>query len=320
VSDVIDGLNGRKMELLTDDLKRRERLVKEWRALEAALEGRIAQLIAQAEGRVMTAKEIIELSRYQQLARDARAELNKFSEVATGLIDQGVDEAGTVGIEMAQQAMIAQGVSIVPNRLPVEMVSTLVGNLANGTPIYDHLSSQVVLNGMMGQAVNMMVQGLAMGINPTKIARNMQNSMIGGLNQALVVARTEPMRAMRQMQVEQYRQSGIVEGYYRLATRDTRTCIGCLMDDGAFYPVGVDMPEHPQGRCAMVPKVVGYDAPTWQKGSEWFLTLSDEQQKSSLGAERFRRWKSGMIELSDMVSTKDNGVWGKSVGPKPLNN
>lgn len=314
-----DAINGRKAALLEHERIMRQRLARAWRSAELELEGRIAALIAEsAELPTITPATIARLQRYNQLLRDVRQQLAQFATIASDEIARGQADAVTIGLDMAQVGLSAQ-VNIIPNRLYAEAVQAMVtATLADGTPFAEHIGREAVVAGMMQTVVDALINGLSIGLNPNKVARQVQSAMSGGLDQAVRVARTEMMRAMRFAQIEQYTQSGVVEGYFRLATRDTRTCLACLLDDGSYYPLGQTMPEHPQGRCAMVPKVRARTAPTWKKGRDWFSSLSDTEQADIMGERRFQEWKQGKAPLSDMVRKSDTGLWGATIGVNPL--
>lgn len=134
----------------------------------------------------------------------------------------------------------------------------------------------------------------------------------------LNIARTEQLRVYRQTARQSYQASGVVDGYYRLAAHDSRTCPACLMDDGHFYELSEEMPEHPSGRCTQVPKVSGVKPPQWQQGPDWFVEQPPETQKSILGKGRYEAWQAGAFDLDQLIRVKANSAWGDSLQPKPL--
>lgn len=117
----------------------------------------------------------------------------------------------------------------------------------------------------------------------------------------------------------QYEQSGVVSGYKRLAAHDSRTCIACLMSEGKVYKTSEALDEHPNGRCAMVPIVIGMPATRWTGGATWLRQQDAETQQSIMGPGAYGAWKRGDVALSDLVKTTNNDTWGASVTQTPLN-
>ena len=112
--------------------------------------------------------------------------------------------------------------------------------------------------------------------------------------------------------VEGYRESNVVSGFRRLAAKDGRTCLACLMSDGETFDLASDLTDHPNGRCVAVPILVGREPPQWQTGREWFETLPPERQREMMGAERYDAWSRGAFDLSALRRTAHSDVWGDS--------
>ena len=223
-------------------------------------------------------------------------------------------------LSMLQLAAIEAGVDIgavsIGGRLPREAIQKLLDATVNGTPL------RALLEGKFGEhmeeALSILVDGVASGTNPREVARLMTKALGPWADNAITIARTESLRAYRMATTEAYRASGIVGKYKRLATRDARTCLGCLFDDGAIYDIDEELPEHPNGRCTTVPVLDGED-PEWLRGKDWFRTLDSGQQREMLGPTRYKRWKDGDLELEDIVGKRDGGDFGPSIGPAPVN-
>jgi len=152
----------------------------------------------------------------------------------------------------------------------------------------------------------------------TKIYVKMKDGLTAGLNKALTIARTEQMRVYRQANRQQMKASGVVSGYMRVATRDDRVCPACLALDGARYGIDEVMPEHPQGRCAQVPVVMGIAPPQWQKGPAWLAEQPEATQRNILGKQRFDLYRAGDVDLAQMVTIRRDGEWGRSTQVTPV--
>ena len=137
--------------------------------------------------------------------------------------------------------------------------------------------------------------------------------MNGGLNRAMVIARTETLRAYRYTKMETWRETGLVCGFQRVSAHDRRVCPACLMADGQFIPVQADFAEHPQGRCSLIPVLKNGDLHKWQYGEEWFEKQPTATQVSILGPGRHAAWKTGKFGLSDIPVVQPNDTWGPSL-------
>jgi SPP1 gp7 family putative phage head morphogenesis protein len=138
------------------------------------------------------------------------------------------------------------------------------------------------------------------------------------LQHVLLVARDQQNRAYRTASLQQYRQSGVVTGYRRLAAKNDRTCAACLALDGREYPTDELMPLHPQDRCTMVPTVRGLPPVPYETGETWFNRQSETVQRDILGPGRYEAWQAGRFAFADLASVRENDVWGASAQVTPL--
>lgn len=129
---------------------------------------------------------------------------------------------------------------------------------------------------------------------------------------AIRTARTEPLRAYREASLGQYRQSGVVAGYLRLAAKSDRTCPACLFMDGEWFPLSVPFAEHVQGRCTPVPALDPNQAASWRTGQVWFAELDVQRQRAILGKKLHDLWRKGEIGLADVPRLHEDATWGNS--------
>ena len=134
---------------------------------------------------------------------------------------------------------------------------------------------------------------------------------------------------VRQQAYEQYKVKQVIW----LATLDGRTCKVCAANEvNSPYDLGKapSFPAHPKDRCVITPKpenpvtrpYVADDRPvskipkeeradkigqTRETYHDWFARQSDSFQRKWLGAERYRRFKAGIIVL-DELTTGDPAV------------
>jgi len=300
-------------------------MAEEWVRMELALEAEMMALVAEIEqarlaGKVVDAAAIRQYERYTRLVYQAHGELANYIQYADGTISAYQGELAGQGAAHAAEAIRAvySQAGVIGEHfdiLPVDALKAMIGLAGDGTPLDQYLRR------IYGDATDGMMQalidGIARGLNPVEVARMMRDGFGVGMSHALNTARTESLRAYRAASLEQYRSSGVVMGWKRLAAHDQRTCAGCLFTEGEFYASEEDFQEHNQGRCTAVPVVKGIDEPTWLSGQDWFLRQSDDVQASILGQARFEAWKGG-ADLDEMVTRVSDPVWGASFVPTPV--
>lgn len=324
---VVQVLREHKAQLLAQEENTMRAMADRWVRMEETLESQMIALaaeIAQAQetGTVVDAALLRRYDRYSKLVYQAHAEMNRFIKFADGTINQSQENLVGLGIDHAAEAIrsVYSEAGVIGARfdiLPRNALQALVGLAGDGTPLDQYLRR--IYGDATDGLTQALIDGLAKGLNPVEIARQMRDGFGMGLNHALNTARTETLRAYREASREQYRSSGVVSGWKRLALHDGRACAGCLFTEGEFYENEVAFQEHNQGRCMLVPAVEGIEVPTWVSGKDWFLQQSDEVQASILGQGRFEAWKGG-ASLEKMVTRVYDPVWGASFIPTPVGN
>lgn len=170
----------------------------------------------------------------------------------------------------------------------------------------------------MGDAI---ITGLAMGVGPREIARNIRLDLAGNLNRALRIARTEIVRASREASREIYKANeDVVGGYMRRSARSERTCAACWAMDGEVYSLDTPLDDHPNGLCYMVPYLP--DAADMYNlddtGVNAFEKLSEEQKRAILGPVKYEGYKQGLFGLKDLVGHTNSEEWGGMLVEKSL--
>ncbi len=310
-----------KEALLRQEASEMRLLTRRWLQVERVLEAEMMKTaLALAEKGILTEAMILRDERFQRLLYLARAEYARFADDFAERVGNMQDYAAIRGVKDAAKALDLAieeaGLGIEFEMLNVDAINAFFGMSADGTPLRNLLMKDYgsATNGML----DALTKGLGLGLHPEKIAAEMAEGFAVGLQKAMLIARTEMLRAYRAGTLEQYRASEVVSGYKRLAVKDDTTCLGCLMQDGEFYDTAEEFAEHPNGRCTLVPVVRGAGAPEWTTGKEWLAGLSEERQRGILGDERFDLWKSGGASLEDFSTLVPNETWGGSFVPTPL--
>ncbi len=319
---VVVFLRKRKEALLMKEQGLMRSLARDWLKVEQALKSEMEALASElARANIVTEAMIQKHDRFVKLLYQARAEAGRFNEYADEAITNMQAQMSKTGIEDALKALkisYKDAGMVAPrfNTLPVRSLEMMFGYASDGSSLRALLSRAYpeAVNGMM----DALIKGLAFGNHPTDVGKAMANAFGIGLNSSLTIARTETLRAYRMGSFEQYRDSGVVSGYKRLASHDSRTCIGCLMADGMMIEsLDGEFDEHPNGRCTAVPVVIGVPESNWKSGAQWFAEQSDETQRGMLGPARYDAWKSG-VDLRDMSTFVNDPTWGGSYMPTPV--
>lgn len=316
-----------KAALLAYEEGQVRRMVRAWMGVDRRLAGAVQALADEvaelrAQGVSVTAETLYRQARYQALLAQIAEEVRRFEREAGQIIVDGETDLVQRGRLDAQRAIQASywqhGMRASFNRLPARAVEYIVGVTADGAPLFSLLQKRAIAPDAVEGLTNQLLDAVTRGYNPRKTARLMQDGLTQGLQKALVIARDQQLRAYRTASDDQYRESGVVSAKRRVCAKDTRTCLACLAMDGELIPVGAPMYDHAQGRCTAIPVVDGLPALDWQKGPEWFATLSEAQQQKMMGKERWDAWKAGAFRFEDQATPTYHKVWGQGLAVTPL--
>lgn len=252
--------------------------------------------------------ELMGLSSYIGMIAHLRSRYDNFIDSAAETIAGYQQQAYHLGISGAQEALDELELDDDWYRMPATEMDSRTGVSSNGIRIGDILRNG--MNHVVAGLTSALIAGATFGKTPEQIVLDMKQSATSGLDQAITTGRTEYNRAHREALTEQYRQSGAIAGFRRMAYKPT-ACFACLMLDGEWLEKESDLEDHPNGRCMAVP-FRSKDAPIpWQTGADWFLAQDAEKQMRILGKGRYEAWKAGEIpSLRDIVYIKQNEMWG----------
>ena len=280
-----------------------------------------SELVAARDaGKTLSKAKLRRLKSYQRKFVRAQREIDRYAEWASDRITKRQldmrDLGVTNSVDMIDAAYEDAGAAGLGFFINPENVDVLIGFAGDGTPLSEMLKASFPET--WEQITDELVEGIAKGLSPTEIAKNISKALNVPLNRALSIARTEQLRAYREASRQTYEQSGAVDFWKRRAVKDSRTCIGCLVFDGRLFPVSQTLIDHPNGRCFMVPWVKGTPEPTWETGQDWFMAQSPEAQKKQLGPGKFDAFKGGEFTFDDMAKVIDDPTWGEFPVPAAL--
>lgn len=252
--------------------------------------------------------ELMGLSSYIGMIAHLRSRYDNFTDSAAETIAGYQQQAYHLGISGAQEALDELELDDDWYRMPATEMDSRTGVSSNGIRIGDILRNG--MNHVVAGLTSALIAGATFGKTPEQIVLDMKQSATSGLNQAITTGRTEYNRAHREALTEQYRQSGAIAGFRRMAYKPT-ACFACLMLDGEWLEKESDLEDHPNGRCMAVPFRSKDDPIPWMTGADWFLAQDAEKQMRILGKGRYEAWKAGEIpSLRDIVYVKQNETWG----------
>lgn len=256
---------------------------------------------------------LYEMQRLNALLAQVRTELQRYADnVVVPTVADGMVQSSFLGSEQARQVLreiYGDVVSI--QTLPRQAITEFTRHLTTG-PLGDLFASfgQVAA----AKARRDLLAGIALGQNPKKLARTLQQSLGVSRSRALLIARTETMRAHREGNRQSYRRNrGLVTGWIWHAATGPRTCAACWAMHGTEHDLDEPMAAHPACRCTMVPrtrtwKQLGYNIDETSrpipKGNELFAQQDEATQRAVLGNTQYQRYKAGEVELDDFVAIR----------------
>lgn len=234
-------------------------MAQHWARLERGITGHLEGLVAeiaerQARGQIVTADMVRLSKRYQELQAQVRDQVAEYADWAAGKVAAEQRWMGKTGLDHAAALLRAGFPRAAFNVLPVEALKLMAGYVADGSPLRIYFTKMypAAMQGIM----DALMTGMARGWGPGKTARLMRDALGVAPRTAINSARTETLRVYREASLQQYRASGIVDGYIRVAAKSERTCLACLAKDGEWFPLSTTFEEHNQGRCVAPGTVV----------------------------------------------------------------
>ncbi len=260
-----------------------------------------------------TPAKVLRLQRYKRLIQETEAELSKYETYVRIGIGTAADNAirdGQVDARtLVRLTAGEQGITAGFRTLPPETIRALLYFLDPDGPLYKRLA---LLPGYTSQQVaDAIINGVGLGRNPKAIAREITRAFGMGL--------TDSMRMMRTVQIWSYREanrasylanSDVVKGWQWMARLDGSVCCSCAAMHGSIHKLDEPLNDHHNGRCAMLPIVIGGKAPLEGTGKDWFDNLSEAEQRAIMGGGRLDAYKAGRFDFSQLSTERMNEIYG----------
>jgi hypothetical protein len=326
---------------LADDQIRKlvEAWARAWDGMDHEMQAAVADLLAVGEGQWPTRAQIARATRAQRALVVAETQLEQLA------IQAGVDlgEAATAAVRLAAE----WNTKIIASQFPPSASDkvTLAATFDRVDPaaiqaIVERTTQQItsLLWPLASDATESMkralVRGVAVGDNPRTVARRMlrtlEGEFNGGLQRAMVVARTEILDAHRAgAQAQQSANTDVLAGWLWHAELSARTCPSCWAKHGTLHPVAEPGPlDHQQGRCSRMPKTKSWADLGFGGVSEppdlvpdaktVFDQLPRRDQLQIMGLARLEALQNGDIAWADLTKLRTTPGWRDSWAPAPL--
>lgn len=292
-----------------------------WKKLSAEIERVVTQI--QARGNAPSL--IFEQRRLQQLQHQVAKEINGVAATASEVTLREQARVVEQAREHSTRLMQAAGPRLSVNfaSLAREELQHLIGVAQDGSPVADVFKAVGREMGLASGDVikNGLIEGLALGQNPKRIAAVIRDKVRGIQGQRerdpKVVQRLNTN--VRQSILGSYREatrlgyaanSELLSGWVWTAVRSATTCIVCWAMDGRVFPADQPLVSHVNCRCVMRPLLPGQSP--GQLGPEAFGKLERGVQKDILGDLAFSAYELGQVKLDDFVGIRTDDRWGDS--------
>lgn len=295
-----------------------------WKRIRTRLDAIAAEMAdAKKSGRTIRPSWLIEEHRLEKLANDIEASFGSFIDFSERRITEEQMRAALQGRDDAAdiiRASLPTSGGFTP-AFPTVPFEEMVGRLSSGATLGEHLASIVPRTAIDGVRAAL-IQGIALGQNPRKVARAMRDAGGLPLARALTIARTEVLGVYRESTRRTYAaNSDVLTGWQWHSALDKRTCPVCWSMHGTMHKPDESLDSHPSCRCAMLPVTkpwsqlgfagVPETRVTLEKGADIFARQSDALKRAVLGPGKFKAYQEGKLSLSDLVVRTRSKVWGK---------
>lgn len=311
-------------------------VINAYKPVNTAIRKQVQAVTKVAQAKKLKPWQVMRLGMMKDLRGQITGEMKQFAQIASTQITQGQAAAVALSQQATQATMVAglppgitpnmlarQGISW--SRLPREAFANFVGISGDGAPLGNLLAP---LGPQTATAVREGIgEGIALGYSPRKTADLVSIKSGMGLTRALAISRTETNRAFREASRLQYAANpDLIKGYRRMAAKDDRVCMACIVLDGNLYGNDQALDAHVNCRCAIVPETLTYgdlgmsipEPPKPEGALGWFNGQSPAVQQKMMGASKFKAFQAGEIDYFDFVKKTKHPIWGNTAVVAPV--
>ena len=319
-----------RRQLLAHDRLAMRRLLEQFVRYHRTIRREVGRLeMKLAVGEELSVSEVVRLDAWRSLDRQMKMESTRFVQAWGDDLERGATWAADLGLEASREEWLAcyplgsqPDVLGAWHQLHVGAVIEALGYFEEDSPLVARIRE--FPNLMAEHLEAKILDGLALGYNPVKVARAVAQATGQSLDWCTRWTRTVHLQAYRGASLQSYRENAdVVDGWVWLAELDHRTCPSCIAMQGTWHPLTESLDDHWNGRCCPVPSVKEVNGipplPLELKDSEeWFGGLSDAEQQAILGKGMWAAWSEGRVGLRDLSVVTEDAVWGEMRTARPL--
>lgn len=290
---------------------------------QAAILETIEGLVREIEraGSDITPSQAARLSRATELLRLIEAETARLAQAAgqtipqaqTAAVNQAVERAEALTVAQAPDAQAAANIAREWTALNRGAMESLVGQLADGSPVNDWL--QQVVGETVDAARAALMDGITRGLSPRQVGASLARISDMPLWRAQGAARDAMMTSYTSASMQTFAENeDILAGWTWHAAKQERTCLGCLAkDDGTVHPVTEQFfPRHNRCRCSPLPKLAddeGYGDDI-ETGVEWFNKQPQAVRDRMVPVGLRDEFRAGKVRIEDMATLQRDDRFG----------
>jgi hypothetical protein len=288
----------------------------------------IEYLVAQLAAGKITSSMVKNSAAYKSLIAAIEDELTGYQGYLRAEIATAATAAGKAGLSSGNFLMLvaladAMGLSVsdVPRDIlksaPPDALAFLADYLRRDGPLFAKINA---LSGFHAEQIAAgILERVGEGMNPATIARWIEDAYGMGLTDSMRMCRTVQLYSYRQANAAvQMANSDVLQGLVWCAELDDVTCDSCIALHGQVFDVGTICDDHHNGRCALLPWVIGAPSPIEQTGEDWFNAQDEKTQKNIMGEGKWQAWSDGKFEFSQLSTTYEDDVFGTMRGSSTL--
>ena len=310
-----------RLAALRSDAQALRRLVNAYRLSRSRLTPLIDALVADITGMENpTRGSVRALRSYRNLIREVLRETSEFSSFLKTELSLAGQSAVAVSVRDAERLLAAvilgedlRSVRIRRlirefNRVNVDPLTYLADYLRPDGELFRRIDTLApFLADRVGDTI---INGVGLGRNPRVIATQINNTFGIGLTDSMRITRTVQLYSYRRASQAAYTANG-VESWVWWAKLEG-ACMSCVAQHGTVHPVSETLNDHHNGRCVMLPvPPILNTLEVGESGIEWFEQQPESVQRTMLGPGKFEAWKAGKIELEQLSTTHEDGVFGE---------
>lgn len=307
-----------RKELLRRDKSALSEMVSLYSAFYRTLQPELNKLLEEIEreGDRPTRSQLMRRERLLSLLGQTEDELQRFGAKAATIITGRQQDNVSLAEENLRELTRLQTRTSTWTRLPSEQIEDLVGFARDGSPLAQVLST-IAPDGKE-RVRDTLLQGVVSGRTSTQIARDIKTNLGGNLHRALLVAKTEDMRAYTSSTIRSMRENkDIISGWTWHAALSSDSCMACIASHGTIHPLSENFSPHPGCRCIPSPRVKNSSFRE-ETGEQWIGRQPREVQMKAMGEAKFELYEAGQIKVKDFITIKKSSDWGRSRNETPL--